>query len=217
MRFYRCQHCSERFLSVSSIRFARCPACGRRLSRVWMPPVPRADPGTYAPSPRTHASMDDFVTSDARRLLSPEVDFGLYWREREPDATHRAAWIEETEELYVVKAGPPQLGGGHVEVLATGDRRRIDEALEGWEVQCGRPGSMDWLRGRAAGVARSGGRRWGARARTASAVALGAALLAFSGWGGLPQRSHQPKQARTQHAAPQRSGPATPSEIPDWS
>jgi DNA-directed RNA polymerase subunit RPC12/RpoP len=216
MRFYRCKHCSERFLSVSSIRFARCPACGERLSRVWMPPVPRADPGTYPPSPGTHASMDDFVTSDARRLLSPEVDFGLYWREREAAATHRAAWIEETGELYVVKAGPSRLGGGHVEVLATADRRRIDEALEGWEEQCGRPGSMDWLRGRAAGVARSG-RRWGARARTASAVALGAALLAFSGWGALPQRAQHPKQARTHQVASQRSAAATPSEAPDGS
>jgi hypothetical protein len=216
VRFYRCKHCSERFLSVSAIGFARCPACGRRLSGVWMPPVPRADSGTYAASASTHASMDDFVTSDARRLLSPEVDFGLYWREREPGATHRAAWIEETGELYAVKAGPERLGGGHVEVLATADRRRIDEALEGWEEQCGRAGSMDWLRGRAAGVARSG-RRWGARARAASAVALGTALLAFSGWGGPPQRAHTPKQARTQQVAPQRSGPATPGHIPDRS
>jgi DNA-directed RNA polymerase subunit RPC12/RpoP len=216
MRFYRCKHCSERFLSVGSIGYARCPACDRRLSRVWMPPVPRAAPGTYAASARTHASMDDFLTSDARRLLSPEVDFGLYWREREAGATHRAAWIEQTGELYVVKAGPPELGGGHVEVLATADRPRIDEALDGWEEECGRPGSMDWLRARAASVARSS-RRWGARARTASAVALGAALLAFSGWGALPQRAHQPKQARTHQVASQRSGSTTPSEAPDRS
>jgi DNA-directed RNA polymerase subunit RPC12/RpoP len=150
MRFYRCKHCSEGFLSVSSAGFARCPACHTRLSRVWMPPVPRADPGTYVPSAHTHASMDDFVTSDARRLFSAEVDFGLYWRELESETTHRAAWIEETGELYLVKAGPPRLGGGHVEVLATGDRRRIDAALEGWQEQCGRSGSIEWLRERSA-------------------------------------------------------------------
>jgi hypothetical protein len=94
--------------------------------------------------------MDDFVTSDARRLFSAEVDFGLYWRERKPETTHRAAWIEETGELYLVKAGPPRLGGGHVEVLATADRRRIDAALEGWQEQCGRAGSIEWLRERSA-------------------------------------------------------------------
>jgi hypothetical protein len=135
-----------------------------------MPEPPRAAPGTYAETASTYASLDDFATADPRRLTSREVDFGLSWHDPSSGATYRAAWVEATGELYVVQAGDPETGGGHVEVLAVTDRATIESALEG------RPerGSLAWVRRRVARMPRLAP---GVR----GAAALGATLLALTG------------------------------------
>ena len=58
--------------------------------------------------------------------------------------------MEATGELYVVQAGDPQTGGGHVEVLAVTDRATIESALEG---RPERP-SLAWIRRRVARLPR---------------------------------------------------------------
>lgn len=118
-----------------------------------MPEVPRAEPGSYSETGETYASMEDFVAADSRRIGSPEFDFGLYWRDVDGMRTYRAAWIEHTAELYVVQAGAPQAGGGHVDVLAVADRASVESALDGWRRRCFVPGSIGWLRRRATGAA----------------------------------------------------------------
>jgi hypothetical protein len=110
-------------------------------------------------------------------MRSRELDVGLWWREEAQGPLYRAAWVNDTGELYVVRLGPTPDGGGHVEVLATvSARERLESMLEGWREQCGRPRSLQWLRERAG---RLGDRVRVAQLRALAVVAAtGAALTA---------------------------------------
>jgi hypothetical protein len=104
-----------------------------------------------------YSSLASFYRSDPRRAASRELDVGLWWREQVDGRLHRAAWIDDTGELYLVRLGPEAEGGGTVEVLARmSDRDRLESALEGWREQCGEPSSLAWLRGRIATLERDG-------------------------------------------------------------
>jgi hypothetical protein len=101
-------------------------------------------------SPRSYPSLARFYAADARRRRSPELDVGLWWLQDRRGPLHRAAWVRDTGELYLVRLGPLETGGGAVEVLAeVPERERLERALEGWRERCGRPGSLTWLRARA--------------------------------------------------------------------
>jgi hypothetical protein len=76
---------------------------------------------------------------------------GLWWRQDADGPLHRAAWVHDTGELYLVRLGPAAEGGGSVELLGkVEDRERMETALDGWRECCGEPGSLSWLRERAA-------------------------------------------------------------------
>lgn len=154
MDLYRCNTCRELIVSSLSTRVGRCGSCGGRVRAVWMPRPSRAKPGSYPEGDTTWASLEDFLADRPRRMDSREVDFGLLWRRSGSGTTHRAAWIEDTGELYIVQAGPPGPGGGHVELLAVTDRAGIERTLAGWEPASKRPGSLQWLRQRAARLPR---------------------------------------------------------------
>jgi hypothetical protein len=124
-------------------------------------------------SPR-YRSLSNFYTGDPRRIHSRELDVGLWWREDPDSPLHRAAWIADTGELYLVRLGPAEQGGGQVEVLATvEDREQLESVLEGWREQCGEPRSLTWLRERAA---RLGERVRVAQARVVASVAASGML-----------------------------------------
>jgi hypothetical protein len=98
-----------------------------------------------------YSSLADFYRADPSRLDSREVDVGLWWRQDPDGPLHRAAWVAQTGELYLVRLGAPSQGGGAVEVLArTDSRARLEEVLRGWQLHCGEPRSLSWLRQRAA-------------------------------------------------------------------
>jgi hypothetical protein len=100
--------------------------------------------------PKRYGSLASFYRADARRVESRELDIGLWWREGDSGCLHRAAWVSDTGELYLVRLGPDSAGGGRVEILATvPDRDRLEMILEGWRERCGEPGSLTWLRERA--------------------------------------------------------------------
>ncbi len=106
-----------------------------------------ADPGQRYPS------LSSFYLADQRRIASREIDIGLWWREGEQGALHRAAWIHDTGELYLARLGPPEDGGGEVELLATVvDEQRLQQALQGWREACGQADSLAWLRQRVASL-----------------------------------------------------------------
>jgi len=103
-------------------------------------------------SPLQHyPSLASFYAADRRRVDSRELDVGLWWRQDAGSPLHRAAWVNDTGELYLVRLGPSGEGGGAVEVLATvTQRERMERALAGWRERCGEPRSLTWLRERAA-------------------------------------------------------------------
>jgi hypothetical protein len=110
----------------------------------------RADASADAVSPpQRYDSLAHFYRADERRLGSRELDVGLWWREDADGPLHRAAWVLDTGELYLVRLGAPADGGGEVELLASiPDRERLEAALDGWREQCGGPRSLVWLRRR---------------------------------------------------------------------
>jgi hypothetical protein len=109
----------------------------------------RHDAAAQTDSARCYRSLADFYNADARRLSSRELDIGLWWRDAADGPLHRAAWIDDTGELYLAHLGPAAQGGGAVEVLATVvERERLERMLLGWRERCGAPGSLTWLRTR---------------------------------------------------------------------
>jgi len=111
----------------------------------------RAVAATRAEQRQRYRSLARFYTADDRRIHSRERDIGLWWREDADGPLHRAAWVSDTGELYLVRLGPADEGGGQVEVLATvPDSERLDSMLEGWRERCGEPRSLSWLCERAA-------------------------------------------------------------------
>jgi hypothetical protein len=114
------------------------------------PTAAREQPETGAGAQERYESLARFYNADERRVRSRELDVGLWWREALDGPIHRAAWVSDTGELYLVRLGPPAEGGGRVEVLArVPDRDRLERALAGWRERCGEPRSLRWLRTRA--------------------------------------------------------------------
>lgn len=98
-----------------------------------------------------YRTLASFYNADERRVSSRELDVGLWWREDARGPLHRAAWVNDTGELYLVRLGPDTEGGGSVEVLANlDDQERLESTLAGWRERCGEPRSLTWLRERAA-------------------------------------------------------------------
>ncbi len=123
-----------------------------------------------------YGSLTSFYAADPRRVASRERDVGLWWRETPNGPLHRAAWVSDTGELYLVRLGPPEQGGGKVEVLATiAEHERLEHVLEGWRERCGEPRSLTWLRERAA---RLGGRVRATQAGVTAAVVGAGGVLA---------------------------------------
>jgi hypothetical protein len=107
----------------------------------------------HATSKAHYPSLASFYKADTRRLHSRERDIGLWWRDDIGGPLHRAAWVAETGELYLLRLGPPDAGGGEVEVLAiVRDRASLERALGGWRERCGERRSLGWLRVRAASL-----------------------------------------------------------------
>ena len=117
------------------------------------PPVQRAEEGSYADG---YASLLDFAMDDARRCARVRRTWAC------GGSMARAACTAPPGsptpgELTLIQCGPPEQGGGHVEVLGVfGDRDELDAALTGWREVCGRPGSAEWLRERATSLAVAG-------------------------------------------------------------
>jgi hypothetical protein len=125
---------------------------------------------------KRYQTLTAFYRADPRRVKSREHDVGLWWREDAHGPLHRAAWVSDTGELYLVRLGPTEQGGGQVEVLATvAEQERLERVLEGWRERCGEPRSLAWLRARAA---RLGGRARAAQAELAASFAAAGAMLA---------------------------------------
>lgn len=129
-----------------------------------------------------YASLRGFYAADQHRARSRELDVGLWWRERPDGPLHRAAWVSDTGELYLVRLGPTADGGGHVEVLArVADGERLEHALKGWRERCGEPYSLTWLRERAGALGSRHRTSQKRLALTGAALGAGATFIAGAG------------------------------------
>ena len=148
------------------------------------------------PIARTYLSLSAFYAADPRRRASRERDVGLWWRSHR-GTTYRAAWVQDTGELYLFQhalAGP---GGGSVHLVAEGiDAADLDARLAGWRDHVGQPDSLEWL---LEAVSRPEPARTGpaasstARApRRPSGIAPERALRPGSSGGHQPRRSRMP-------------------------
>ena len=164
MQKLACVRCGQRYYGASSVT-SRCEFCGGRIRTstadgvhsgarrrtaplpAVRPPLPVAADGSFEPTDRSYQSIISFIREDDRRMRSREYDIGLTWRDPKTGHTYRAAWVEQTGELFVVQNGTPDEGGGHVEVLVTGcDEERLNRMLPGWRELVGPMGSLDVLR-----------------------------------------------------------------------
>ena len=94
---------------------------------------------------RSYPTLEAFYIADHRRRHSRERDVGLMWRGRSGE-TFRAAWVQETGEVYLFRHGDPLDGGGTVDVLP---RRfglgELHAALRGYADVVGGRRSLDWF------------------------------------------------------------------------
>jgi hypothetical protein len=92
-----------------------------------------------------YPSLDAFYAADPRRRHSREHDVGLVWRARHGH-TFRAAWVQETGEVYLFRHGHPLDGGG---VVCVEERRfelrELLRTVAGYREVVGGPGSLVWL------------------------------------------------------------------------
>jgi hypothetical protein len=103
--------------------------------------------------PDRYQSLSSFFRRDPRRIGSPERDLGRWWRIGTHGPVYRAAWLNQTGELYVTRLDLPQDGAGEVELLGRADDRdQLERVLRGWTDVCHQPDSMTWLRHRAASL-----------------------------------------------------------------
>jgi hypothetical protein len=129
----------------------------------------RAGAARRAKQRERYRSLASFYAADARRIHSRERDIGLWWREDADGPLHRAAWVCDTGELYLVRLGPASDGGGRVELLATvADGELLEQLLDGWRERCGEPRSLRWLRQRVSLSSRESARSAPARPREQS-------------------------------------------------
>lgn len=117
----------------------------------------------------------EFYGEDERRRESPEVHYGLDWRSAaEPWAVFGLHWIEDTHEIFVLRAPDPRilrslaspfggvplrLGGGYLRVEVLGwadDKQVLDRALAGWQSRMSGFDSLQWVRDRLDQAAASG-------------------------------------------------------------
>ena len=104
---------------------------------------------SMAQTMQTYLSLGAFYAAVRRRATSRERDVGLWWRARGPlPRTYRAAYVEDSGELYVMQHEGMR-GGGRVQVLRRFDSfAELHRLIAGWEGVCGESGSIDWLTSR---------------------------------------------------------------------
>jgi hypothetical protein len=101
--------------------------------------------------PLAFPTLEDFRVAYPARAGGPEVGYGSPWLTGRFGPAYRAAWLPRTGELFAVRLGPEDAGGGRVEILAhVPDQALLEEMLRGWHAACGTFDSMRWLRSRVA-------------------------------------------------------------------
>jgi hypothetical protein len=102
--------------------------------------------GAFVAATTTFLSLGAFYAADKRRDISREHDLGLWWLGDDWHAPRfRAAWVEQTGELYLMQH-EGTAGGGRVDVVVAGATlEEVERRLDGWRDVVGDWGSLGWL------------------------------------------------------------------------
>ena len=99
----------------------------------------------------SYADERAFHAADPRRRTSDEVDLGATWRAAGSEDAWRLAWLRETGELYLCRAGGYPGPSEHVRVLAqVQDENALDALLAGWRDYRTDENGLAWLKDRMA-------------------------------------------------------------------
>lgn len=104
----------------------------------------------FVPMHRYSASV---FSADIRRKHSPEVDYGVWWRDGQAYPTYRVSFIVDTGELYAIDVNEKS-----VEILAIftefglekyddeARKKFVESVMAGWAEKCGDIDSLEWVR-----------------------------------------------------------------------
>lgn len=92
-----------------------------------------------------------------KRERSPELDFGVHWRDGRNWPTYRVSWIQDTGEVYAYENN-----SGKIEILGTVKSDitldelhkagknyrdlRVEQLLKDWADHCGEINGLQWVR-----------------------------------------------------------------------
>lgn len=97
-------------------------------------------------------NLSEFYSENSIRKKSPEADYGVWWYDTQPFPPHRVTYIRDTGEVYAVALDNSReveiLGLVPPDVDLNVYYRTLDRILDGWSEECGRCGSLDWVRER---------------------------------------------------------------------
>lgn len=88
-------------------------------------------------------AKSEFFTE--KRLRSPEIDFGVWWRNGKEYPTFRVSYIKDTGEFYAInnQTKTVSLLG---KIKPTDSYEEAEHVLKSWSEECGGMYSLDWVR-----------------------------------------------------------------------
>lgn len=107
-----------------------------------------SQPSPQSAQPGRPAGMNEtrFFAEDARRRSSAEVEYGAVWRAPGGSDAWRVAYLTQTGELFLARTDSYPDSTTELRQLAVlASEREADALLDGWQAECGRPGSLAWL------------------------------------------------------------------------
>lgn len=97
----------------------------------------------------TYSDESAFLQADPRRRTSDELDLGATWRLPGSGDAWRLAWLRDTGELFLSRAGDFPAPPTEIRVLAVvPDEHGLDALLAGWREHRTDEDSLGWLSGR---------------------------------------------------------------------
>lgn len=88
--------------------------------------------------------------ANSERERSPELDFGVWWRDGASYSTFRVSFIVFTGEIYAVNQQESEyeiLGTLEVGMMTEEQAKQLaEDKLKGWADVCGQTNSLSWVR-----------------------------------------------------------------------
>lgn len=86
-------------------------------------------------------TQEEFYSSH-ERVMSRELDFGVWWRDGGTYPNYRITWVEATGEVISVDQRSMDY-----QILGVVDsEEKIEALLKGWANKCGDKDSLDWVK-----------------------------------------------------------------------